>query len=84
VLGNAETVYFVREEDRTLIGVDKALASNMVIFLEKNQIKSITYIEQPTQVLYPIKQVSTYDLYLRDFKWIEGKRPLSKKDIFTW
>jgi lipopolysaccharide export system protein LptA len=84
VIGNAETIYFAREEDRTMIGINKALSSNMLIFLEKNQLKSITYIGQPTAILYPEKQISTYDMFLRDFKWIEGKRPLTKNDIFTW
>lgn len=84
VTGNAETVYFAREDDRTLIGINKAESSNMLIFLEKNEVKSITYIGQPTAVLYPEKQISPYDLFLRDFVWIEEKRPLSKEDIFVW
>ena len=84
VIGNAETIYFAREDDRTMIGVNKAVSSNMLIFLEKNQLKSITYIEQPSATLYPEKEVSVHDLFLRDFKWLIAKRPLSKNDIFTW
>ena len=84
VIGNAETIYFAREDDRTLIGINKAMASNMLIFLEENQLKTITYIERPTATLYPEKQISNYDLFLRDFKWVIERRPLSKNDIFTW
>ena len=84
VIGNAETIYFAREDDRTMIGVNKAVSSNMLIFLEKNQLKSITYIEQPSATLYPEKEVSVHDLFLRDFKWLIAKRPLTKNDIFTW
>jgi len=84
VIGNAETVYFAREDDRTLIGINKAMSSNMLIFLENNQVKTITYIGQPTAILYPEKQISKNDLFLRDFKWVIEKRPLSKNDIFTW
>jgi len=84
VLGNSETVYYVREEDRSLIGINKALSSDMLIFLEKNQIKSITYLENPTAVLYPEKDISPYDLKLKNFKWIKEKRPLVKEDIFIW
>ena len=84
VIGNAETIYFAREEDRTLIGINKAMSSNMLIYLEKNQIKTITYIEQPTATLYPEKQMSVHDLLLRDFKWVSERRPLSKREIFTW
>jgi lipopolysaccharide export system protein LptA len=84
VLGNAESVYFAREEDRTLIGITKVYSSDMLIFIEKNQIQSITYQNQPRAVTAPEKDVSPYDLKLKGFKWIEGKRPLTKNDIFRW
>lgn len=84
VMGNSETIYFVREEDRSLIGINKAISSNMLIFLEKNEVKSITYIDRPDAVLYPEKEISPYDLKLKGFHWDEAMRPLHKQDIFTW
>jgi hypothetical protein len=84
VIGNSETVYFAREEDRSLIGISKVYSSDMLIFVEKNQIKSITYINEPKGVTSPEKDVSPYDLKLKGFKWIEGKRPLKRMDIFNW
>lgn len=84
VLGNSETIYYVREEDRSLIGINKVLSSDMLIFLEKNEIRTITYIESPTAVLYPEKDISPYDLKLKGFIWIKDKRPLVKADIFKW
>jgi lipopolysaccharide export system protein LptA len=84
VMGNAESVYFAREEDHSLIGITKVYSSDMLIFVEKNQIKTITYQNQPKGGTYPEKDFSTYDLKLKGFKWIEGKRPLTKTDIFRW
>jgi lipopolysaccharide export system protein LptA len=84
VLGNAETIYYVREEDRTLIGINKAMASDMMIFLEKKEVKTITYIDRPIATLYPEKDISPFDLKLKGFKWIPGRRPLTKSDIFSW
>ncbi|MCX6247809.1 MAG: organic solvent tolerance protein OstA [Bacteroidetes bacterium] len=84
VVGNSETVYFAREEDHSLIGITRVYSSDMLIFIGKNQIKSITYINQPKAVTSPEKDVSPYDLKLKGFKWIEEKRPLTKKDIFKW
>lgn len=82
VIGNAETIYFVREEDRTLIGVNKAASSSMLIYLENNKINTITYIEKPTHVLTPEKDVSIHDLKLRGFIWLEKRRPRSVGEIF--
>jgi lipopolysaccharide export system protein LptA len=84
VIGNSETIYFAREDDRSLIGITKVYSSDMLIFVEKNQIKTITYINEPKGVTYPEKDFSPYDLKLKGFKWIEGKRPLTKMDIFHW
>ena len=84
VLGNSESLYYVREEDKSLIGINKAVSSDMLIFLENRQVKSITYIDQPQAVLYPEKEISPFDLKLKGFKWIPERRPLKKEDIFIW
>jgi hypothetical protein len=84
VTGNAETIYFVREEDRTLIGINRAIASDMLIFFENKEVKTITYIDRPVATLFPEKDISPFDLKLKGFKWITGRRPLTKEDIFTW
>ena len=84
VSGNSETLYFVREEDRNLIGVNKALSSKMLIFLENNEIITITYIDRPDAVLYPNGEIPQDNLRLKGFKWQGEHRPKTKWDIFKW
>jgi lipopolysaccharide export system protein LptA len=84
VLGNAETIYFVRDEDKALIGINKSLASNMAILLDDRKIKKILYLTQPEATLYPEKDVVNEDKFLRDFNWIEGQRPANRQGIFIW
>ncbi|MCX6251870.1 MAG: organic solvent tolerance protein OstA [Bacteroidetes bacterium] len=84
VLGNAETIYYVRKDDRTLTGINKSESSDMLIFLEKNEVRSITYITKPHEILHPEKEISPNDLKLKDFKWHENRRPQKKSDIFIW
>jgi lipopolysaccharide export system protein LptA len=84
VLGNAETIYYAREDDKSLIGINKVASSDMLIFLEKNELKSITYISMPVGGLNPEKDMSPHDLKLKNFKWLEERRPLRKEDIFIW
>ena len=82
VMGNSETIYFVREDDGTLIGVNKGLSSNMLIFAENNQAKKITYIGNPAYNLYPEKDLAPQDVKLRGFIWLGDQRPREKGDIF--
>jgi len=56
----------------------------MLIFVEKNQIKSITYLGATTGSIYPEKDISPYDLILKNFRWLEDKRPKKREDIFKW
>lgn len=82
VLGNAETIYFAREEDKTLIGVNKGVSSDMLIFVIDKKIKKITYIGTPAYTLYPEKDISPNDLRFREFKWLDDLRPKEKAEIF--
>ena len=84
VLGNAQTIYYAREEDRSLIGINMAVSSDMLIFLEKNKLKSITYINSPEAHLVPEKTVPENERKLKNFKWEEKRRPMKKSDIFIW
>jgi len=83
VIGNSETIYFAREEDRSLIGINKIHSSDMLIFIEENEIRSITYIRQPSGILYPENEISPYDLRFKNFQWRNEERPRSKEEIFT-
>jgi len=84
IIGNAETIYYAREEDRTLIGINKVQSAEMLIFLENNELRTITYIGKPDAHLYPEKMVPPQELKLKNFKWLQEHRPLSKQDIFIW
>lgn len=84
VLGNAETIYYMREEDYNLIGINKTVSSNMVIMLENRKIKKILCLNQPAGKLYPEKDLPAEERFLRDFKWITGQRPASRDDIYIW
>jgi len=84
VQGNAETIYFVRDEDKAMIGINKSIASNMAIMLDKRKIKSILYLTQPDATLYPEKDVIDEDRFLKDFNWIDEQRPANRQAIFIW
>ncbi|HOI88664.1 MAG TPA: OstA-like protein [Lentimicrobium sp.] len=84
VKGNAETLYWFREEDGSLVGIDKSFSSNMNIRLKNKKIKQIVYIEKPTAVLHPEAELNQTELVLKDFRWLESRRPVRREDIFTW
>lgn len=84
VLGNAQTIYYLRDDDKSLIGINMAKSADMLIFLENNNLQSITYVDSPEAQLYPEKDVPQNERKLRNFKWREEHRPLNKEEIFIW
>jgi len=75
-------VYYLRESNRSLVGINIGVSSNIFIFVDDNKVQDITYIESPSYALFPENELSPNDVILRDFKWEEDKRPMEKKDIF--
>jgi lipopolysaccharide export system protein LptA len=82
VEGNSETIYYVREEDKTLIGINQARSSEMLIFLENKEFKTITYLDRPDATLYPEEEIPEQERKLRGFIWLEEIRPGNKYDIY--
>ncbi len=81
--GNAQTVYFVREEDGYLIGVDLAQSSSMTVRIKNNTIHSITYQSSVDEDMYPEKDLTENETKLKGFSWLNNLRPKSKMDIFS-
>jgi lipopolysaccharide export system protein LptA len=84
VFGNGETLYYIMEEDRSLVGINKAIASDIVIFVEDRQVSGIRFLTRPEANLYPPGELSAEDKLLRNFNWMDQRRPKRKEDIFIW
>ena len=82
IFGNAESVFYVREENGALIGINKTSSSNMNIYLKDNDVKVITPVKDVNAYMYPPGQVPEEGKRLKDFIWIEGRRPWRKEDVF--
>jgi len=80
--GNAETVYWLREEDGSMIGVNVSQSVAMDIKIEKNQIVRIKYFKKTNETLYPKEKMKPGIEMLKGFEWLEDLRPVDPNDIF--
>ena len=80
--GNAQTVYYIREEDGYLIGINLAESSSMIIRLKDNDVYNINYQSKPIEIMYPEKGIPEDMKRLKGFNWQEVLRPKTKEDIF--
>lgn len=84
IFGNAESVFYVREEEGALMGINKTSSSDMTIYLSDNEVKAITPIKDVEAHMYPDAEFPEEERKLKNFIWIEGARPKNKLDIYSW
>ena len=82
IIGNAEVIHFVRDEEQALIGIEKTSCSEIQFVLRESKIESSKFINQPDGQTYPPSRLPINARKLRGFIWRDSEKPLSKSDIF--
>ena len=83
VTGNGQTIYYAVDQE-VIVGVNKTVSSNLVIYLKDNQISRINYMTKPDGTYYPLEMFPSEEARLSDFKWVEEWRPVNYLDVFRW
>ena len=78
VEGNAQTIYYMQEEDSPEVtGLMYIESASISFYLVEGEIDKIAYKQNPTYVLYPMDMIpETQALKLKDFEWFYDRRPL--------
>lgn len=82
VIGNAESIYFPRDEGE-LVGMNQVQGSYMNIYLDNGKIERIVVYPQPTGKMYPVSMIREDNMFLLNFSWMESLRPKNARDVFN-
>lgn len=82
ILKNTEVIYYMRNEEQELIGINKGVSSNISMTIEDSKIDVITMLGKPDSEIYPEKDLPENARKLRGFVWRGDERIKSKDDIF--
>ena len=82
IVKNAEVIYYMRNDDQELIGINKNVSSKINILFDKNTIETITFFQQVDGDIFPEDELDEHDRKFRGFKWRGDERIKSKDDIF--
>ena len=82
VIKNSEVIYFARNSENELIGINKSKSSNIQIKITGNSIDEIRLIKQIDGDLFPESQFPPNARLLKGFNWREDERPMSVEDLF--
>lgn len=82
VFGNGQSFYYARDEKGKYIGINKAECSDMIIYIDSNEVRTISFLKKPDATLYPVDKLKGKELRLKGFSWFGTLRPKRKEDIF--
>jgi hypothetical protein len=80
--GNAESIYYVKDDKNYLVGINNATSDIIDMRFKNKELNKVVFISEVTGTMYPIKQATEENKRLRNFKWLEARRPKSKFELF--
>jgi lipopolysaccharide export system protein LptA len=83
IVKNTEVIYYMRNDDQELIGINKSVCSKINLTLDKNRIDTLTLFDKPDSDIYPEKDLPENARKLRGFIWRGEERIKTKEDLFT-
>ena len=81
VNGNAQSVYYVLDEQGAYVGVNTTECSKLKFYFGDNQISDIKGYIDVKQKMIPMAKADHASLKLQGFKWLIEKRPTNRKDL---
>ena len=81
VEGNAESIYFMKDDENAFIGADKTECSDIVFYFAEGEVNKIVSLTTPTSTLVPMQNINLQELVLAGFGWYIEKRPIDLNDL---
>lgn len=82
VEGNGQTIYYAKNKQEKLTGVNRADCSDIYITVEENKVKEISLVNNPDATFYPLHDLLPRELRLKGFVWRPQLRPENREAIF--
>lgn len=82
VEGNAESVYYAKDEDDSYIAVNKTVCSEMILYFKDKTIDRIRFLKEPEGEADPVEKGNPFDNLFQGYRWRYDERPKSKEDLF--
>lgn len=82
VIKNTETIYYTRNDEGELIGINKTLSSSITILFEDRTVTDVYYYTNVDGTLYPESELPPNARELKGFNWRGEEQLHSKEDLF--
>jgi lipopolysaccharide export system protein LptA len=80
--GNAESVYYLQDDDSAYIGMNYARADAISMYFVERELKRVSWVNGVEGTTYPFRQIPEDKKQLRNFNWQESRRPKTRFELF--
>ncbi len=81
VTGNAESIYYTRDDKSAFIGVNKTICSKMFFTFNEGEIHLLKYYGDNSSTLSPMHDTNHESMRLEGFLWRDHERPHNINDL---
>jgi hypothetical protein len=80
--GSAESVYYIKDDSMALVGVNRVNKADVIDMIFKDKLLNKVVLRNDADgVMYPIRKVNLDEMKLRNFKWVEERRPKTRMEL---
>lgn len=80
---NAESLYYTRNDDGELVGIDKTVSASLKMEFEDQEVTDVYYFNKADGDLYPENELPPNARVLKGMEWRGEEQINSKEDLFT-
>lgn len=80
--GNAESIYYIRDEDSAYVGANRSTADIIDMYFRDKELNKVVYRSDVQGTTIPFRQINFEEMRLRNFRWLDDRRPKTKFELF--
>ncbi|MEO8854206.1 MAG: OstA-like protein [Ginsengibacter sp.] len=78
----SESIYYIQNDDSAYIGMNRATGDVIDLYFKNSDLNKVLFINNIDGKLYPMNQIPEDQKKLKDFKWLDDKRPKNRAELF--
>lgn len=78
----AESVYYPQDDDSAYIGMNRSKGDIIDVYFVNKEVNKVKFVNDVDGTLFPIRQIPEDQKYLKNYKWLDKRRPKNKLELF--
>lgn len=78
----AESIYYAQDKDSAYVGMNRATGDVIDLYFKKDDLEKVLFVNDIQGKFYPMRKIPEDQRYLKDFIWLNDKRPKNRLELF--